>query len=110
MHKPSGPRTEIIHWRGGPMEFSRSQGCGFNSTRVSKPPWYVVRYRGGAWHRTRWCYQWCDYGGPPMVFLTRKEAEKEAKRFRIQYGGGHQFGSPPLKVEVAKITMDGESY
>ena len=100
---PSGPKTEMISWRGGPIEFCRSEGLALNSTSISEPPWYVVRYKGKYWGSGKWNYDWLDYGGPPEVFLTRKNAEKRAKAFRKQYGKGEQFGGGPLKVEVVKI-------
>ena len=100
--KPSGPKTEKINWRGGSIEFCRENGCGFNSTAPAKPPWYVVRCRGGTFNK-EWWYLWIDYAGPPEVFLTRKMAEKRAKDFREQYGGGKQYDNGPLKVEVVKI-------
>jgi len=101
--KPSGPQTEMIHWRGGQIEFCRSDGLGLNDTAPAKPPWWVVRYRGKYWGNETWHYDWMDYGGPPKVFLTRKEAEKHAKAFRKQYGGGSQCDGGPLKVEVVKL-------
>lgn len=100
--KPSGPKTKMIAWRGGDIEFARKEGCGFNSTDIAKPPWYVVRYRGKYWGR-KWNYDWLDYGGPPQVFLTRKQAEIRAKAFRKQYAWGEQFKGGPLKVEVMRI-------
>lgn len=108
--EPSGPRTKLIHWRGGEIEFHRQEGCGFNSTAIAKPPWYVVRYHGRFWSKNEWHYCWLDYGGPPEVFLTRKMAEKRAKAFRKQYGGGEQYGNGPLKVEVVKILPIGPGY
>ena len=101
--KPFGPKTEMINWRGGSVEFCRRDGLGLNRTYPAKPPWYVVRYKGRFWSRDKWSYIWLDYAGPPKVFLTRKAAEKEAKAFRKQYGGGKQYEGP-LKVEVIKIS------
>lgn len=103
MTRPEGPRTHLIHWRGDVLEFARSEGCGFNSTAVAAPPWYVVRYRGMGWGRDKWHYHWLDYGGPPKLFLTRKRAEINAKAFRKQYGSGKECGNGPLKVEVVRV-------
>jgi len=106
MDRPSGPKTEMKYWRGGLIEFCRDEGCGFNGTAPSDPPWYVVRYRGRYWGRDEWHYIWIDYAGPPQVFLTRAAAEQYAKNFRRQYGGGEQSGGGPLKVEVVKLIPD----
>ncbi len=98
---PKGKKTEMIAWRGGMMEFARKEGCGFNSTVIAHPPWYVVRYRGGSWDKEVWNYSWIDYGGPPIIFLTRKQAEKHAKDFRRQYE------TCVSEVEVVKIDPQG---
>lgn len=106
--KPSGPKTEIRRWRGGQIEFCRREGLYLNRTAPSKPPWWIVRYRGMFWDRIKWCYVWLDYAGPPKIFLTRKAAEKEAKAFRKQYGGGEQYGNGTLKVEVIRLEPNKE--
>ena len=112
MSKPTGPKTEMINWRGGQMEFCRLSPELGNPTLLAKPPWYVVRYRGLYWDKDKWNYDWIDYGGPPRVFLTRAAAEKRASAFRRQYGTkgeGPPYngrGYPPLKVEVVKLTPE----
>ena len=98
----TGPKTEMRKCRSWPMEFTRREGNGLNDTEISNPPWYVVRYRGGFWSRNTWHYVWHDYGGPPKVFLTRKNAEIEARSFRKQYRD-KDYGRGRLQVEVAKI-------
>jgi len=98
-----GPRTKMVYWRGGSIEFCDQDNLGLNSTFPADPPWYIVRYRGLFWDRDKWCYLWLDYAGPPQIFLTRKRAEQAAKDFRKQYGGGEQYGNGPLKVEVVKV-------
>jgi hypothetical protein len=101
--RPSGPKTKMIPWRGGEIEFCRDEGCGFNSTTIADPPWYVVRYRGMYWDRKQWNYDWIDYGGPPKMFLTRKRAMCSAIAFRKQYGGKPYGSCGPLEVEVVKL-------
>ena len=101
--RPSGPKTEMRPCRNWPTEFCRSKGCDFNSTAISDPPWWIIRYHGKYWGKDRWNYLWIDYGGPPKVFLTKRMASKEAKAFRKQYGRGERFGGGPLKVEVIKL-------
>lgn len=101
----TGPRTEIKSVDCCNLELVRREGNGLNGTAPARPPWYVVRYRGLFWDSVEWCYIWQHYAGPPKVFLTRKFAEKEAKSFRKQYGGGGQYGNGPLKVEVVKIEL-----
>lgn len=74
--------TEMIHWRGGQMEFvCRASQYGEKATQ---PPWYVVEISGGVWEGTEW-YSWIDYRGPPKVFLTRPMAARHAKNMRNQY-------------------------
>jgi len=92
----------MVTWRGGMIEFHRAEGCGLrDSTAIARPPWYVVAYRGGVWDLKEWNYDWLDYGGPPQVFLTRKQAEKRAKEFRKQYK--NVSDEHRLEVRVVKL-------
>ena len=94
-------KTKMIQWRGGLMEFCATEG---GDTKLANPPWYVVRYRGGVWDSKLWNYAWIDYGGPPEIFLTRRQAEKRAIAFRKQYKSANRRNGP-VKVEVAEIGL-----
>ncbi|KKK62693.1 hypothetical protein LCGC14_3001770 [marine sediment metagenome] len=70
-----------------------------------RPPWYVIQIVGKWWDRP-W-YWWHTYQGPPVVYLTRKDAEVQAKAFRKQYRGkpwGQGYGR--LSVKVVKINAE----
>lgn len=62
------------------MEFAENGG-----EHLAKPPWYVIRLDWPfVWGDKPWFY-WHDYLGPPVVFLTKRLANKEARALRKQY-------------------------
>lgn len=79
---PLSKLTEMIHWRGGSVEFVLRDIL--EGERATQPPWFVVEISGGVWGDHKW-YSWVDYRGPPRVFLTRHMATNHARDMRNQY-------------------------
>jgi hypothetical protein len=66
---------------------------------LARPPWYVIRIHNPRIWPDGWWY-WHDYLGPPIVFLTLKKANKQAKKLRRQYSTGYRPGTGCRRTTV----------
>lgn len=90
--QPITPETNMVHWRGGLIEFASTHGSCVEAEKVAGPPWWAIKiqHRG---HPKPYLW-WLDYCGPPQIYLTRKAALHYAKQLREQY---------KCRVKVVKI-------
>jgi hypothetical protein len=61
---------------------------------VALPPWFVIKLSHGSWSTKGW-FWWSAYCGPPVVFLTRKNADKQARKLYQQY--------KPCAIEIIRL-------